>query len=80
LNVNYAIRDSQINDVDLTIQKETKSKEYILETNIDPGINLGKVQKKMNNLSISPQGISTSRIVKIKSNKGGILQGFPLIS
>jgi hypothetical protein len=59
-NVNYAIRASQINDLNETIQKETKMEEYMLETYVDPEIILGKVQRQMTSMSISTQGPSTS--------------------
>jgi hypothetical protein len=41
-NVNYAIRSSQINDLNEAIQKETEMEEYMLENNVDPKIILGK--------------------------------------
>jgi hypothetical protein len=42
-NVNYAIRYSQIDDFNGAIQKSTKMEEFMLETNVDPEIILGKV-------------------------------------
>jgi hypothetical protein len=51
--------------------------EYMLETNVDPEIILGKVQRQMTNLSISPQGPSTSRSFENRAIGGGILQGVP---
>jgi hypothetical protein len=36
----------------------------MLETNADPEIILGKVQRQMNTLTISDQGVSMSRKVK----------------
>jgi hypothetical protein len=74
-NVNYAIRSSQINDLHGSIQKATKMEEFMLETNVDPEIILGKVQRQMNTLAISHQGPSTSRTVENRGTGGGILQG-----
>jgi hypothetical protein len=34
--------------------------EYMIETNSDPEITLGKVQRQMNNMLISPKGPCTS--------------------
>jgi hypothetical protein len=51
--------------------------EYMLETNVDPEIILGKVQRQMTSLSISPQGPSTSRSSENRAIGGGILQGVP---
>jgi hypothetical protein len=51
--------------------------EFMLETNVDPEIILGKVQRQMNTLSISHQGPSTSRSVENRGTGGGILQGVP---
>jgi hypothetical protein len=47
--------------------------EFILETNADHVIILGKVQRKMNTLEISNQGESTSRNVENQCFSGGIL-------
>jgi hypothetical protein len=47
--------------------------EFMLETNVDPEIILGKVQRQMNTLSISHQGPSTSRSVENQATSGGIL-------
>jgi hypothetical protein len=58
--VNYAIRASQINDLNEAIHKATEMEEYMLETNVDPKIILGKIQRQMTILSISHQGPSTS--------------------
>jgi hypothetical protein len=60
-NENCAIRVSQINDMHATIRKETKMEKYMLDTNVNLDIILGKIQRQMTNLSISPQGPSTSR-------------------
>jgi hypothetical protein len=49
----------------------------MLETNVDPEIILGKVQRQMTTLSISPQGPSTSRSVENRATGGGIIQGVP---
>jgi hypothetical protein len=38
--------------------------EIMIETNVDPEIILGKVQRKMDNLTIENQGASTSRMLK----------------
>jgi hypothetical protein len=76
-NVNYAIKSSQINDLHGGIQKATKMEEYMIETNVDLEIILGKVQRQMFGFSISPQGPSTSRSSKNRGIGGGILQGFP---
>jgi len=35
--------------------------EYMLETNVDPEIILGKVQRQMKTLALSSQGPSTSK-------------------
>jgi len=52
-------------------------KQYMLKTNDDPGIILGKVQRQMTTLSISPKGASTSRSVENQETGWGILQGVP---
>jgi hypothetical protein len=44
-NVNYAIKVSLINTLDEEITKETQMEEYILETNANYEIILGKVQR-----------------------------------
>jgi hypothetical protein len=46
-NVNYAIRYPQINDLHGAIEKETKMEECMLDTNVDPEIILGKVQRQI---------------------------------
>jgi hypothetical protein len=38
--------------------------EFIIETNVDLDIILGKVQRKMNNLTIENQGTSTSKNIE----------------
>jgi hypothetical protein len=53
--------------------------EYILETNVDPGIILGRVQRKMFGFSISPQEASTSRSFENRGIGGGIFQSVPPI-
>jgi hypothetical protein len=63
-NVNYAIIVLQINDMHATIRKETKMEEYMLDTNVNLEIILGNMQRQMTNLSISPQGPSTSRNIE----------------
>jgi hypothetical protein len=57
--------------------KRKQMKEFMLETNVDSEAILGKVQRKMNTLSISQQGPSTSRTVENQGIGGGILQGLP---
>jgi hypothetical protein len=57
--------------------------EIMLETDVDPEIILGKVQRQMDTLAISNQGASTSRNVENRGTRnvenrgvgGGILQG-----
>jgi hypothetical protein len=51
-SVNYEIRVSQINTLNEETKKETKMEEYMLETNVDYDIILGKVQRKMTSLSL----------------------------
>jgi hypothetical protein len=51
--------------------------EFTLETNVDPEIILGEVQREMSTMSISPQGPSTSRSTETRATDGGILQGVP---
>jgi hypothetical protein len=76
-NVNYAIISSQINDLHGAIKNETKMEEYMLDTNANPKIILGKVQIQMFGLSISPQGPYASRSYENKGIGGAILQGVP---
>jgi hypothetical protein len=76
-NVNYAIKYSQLNDLDRAIKKETEMEEFMLETNVDPEFILGKVQRQMNIMSISHQGPYTSRNVENQGTHGGIFQGIP---
>ena len=47
----------------------------MIETNVDYEIILGKVQRKMDNLTIANQGASTSRNVEKWGNRGGFFQG-----
>ena len=49
----------------------------MLETNVDHMIILGKVQIQMTNLSVSPQGPSTSKSFENQGIGGEILQGVP---
>ena len=46
----------------------------MIETNVDPEIILGNVQREMGNLTISNQGSSSSKNVE-KREIGGIFQG-----
>ena len=57
------------------MRKETEMEEITIETNVDPEINLGKVKRKMDNLTIANQGASTSKNVEKRGVGGGILQG-----
>jgi hypothetical protein len=63
-NVKYAIRASQIEDLDGAMSKANEMEEIMIETNVDPEIILGKVQRKMDNLTIENQGASTSKNVE----------------
>jgi hypothetical protein len=63
-NVNYEIRDSQINTLDDAMRKETEMEGYMLESNVDPEIILGRVQRQMTSLSVSSQVPSTSREIE----------------
>jgi hypothetical protein len=56
-------------------KKTTKMEEYMLETNANPKIIMGKVQRQMTSLSISPQAPSTSRSYENREIGGGFLQG-----
>jgi len=72
-NVNFSIRSSRINNLNASIQKEMKMEEFMVEKNVDPDIILGKVQREVNTLAISNQGMSTSRNVENQGVGGGIL-------
>ena len=74
-NVNYAIRVAQINTLNEEIQKATKMVEYVLETNVDHEIILGKVQRQMTSLALSSHGPSSSRSTKGGAVGAGIFQG-----
>jgi hypothetical protein len=73
--VKYAIRATQIEDLGGVITKVKKMKEIMIETNVDPKIILGKVQRHMDNLTIANQGTSTSRNVEKRGIGGGVFQG-----
>ena len=51
--------------------------EYMLETNVDLEIILGKLEIQITSMYISPQGPSTSRSSKNRATRGGIIQGVP---
>jgi hypothetical protein len=78
-NINYAIRVAQINTLNEAIQKETKMEEYMLETNVDPEIILGKVQRHMTSLALSSQVPSTSRNTEGRGVGGGFFKANPLM-
>jgi hypothetical protein len=50
--VKYVIRVAQIEYLGGAMRKETKMEVIMIETNVDPDIILGKVQRKMDNLVI----------------------------
>jgi len=79
-NVNYTIRCSQTNDLEGAIQKEMKMEEFMLETNLDPEIILGKVNRQMDTLGITHQVPSTSRNVETEELVEESFKGFPLMS
>jgi hypothetical protein len=53
--------------------------EYMLETNVDPEIILGKVQRQMTSLTLSSQGPSTSRSTKVEQLGEGFFKANPLM-
>jgi hypothetical protein len=55
-NVKYTIRTTQIEELYGSISKETKMEEIMIETNVDPEIILGRVQREMGKLTIANQG------------------------
>jgi hypothetical protein len=74
-NVKYAIRDAQIEDLDGAIRKEIEMEEIMIETNVNPEIILGKVQREMGNLTIENKGSSSSKNLEKRGIGGGIFQG-----
>jgi hypothetical protein len=60
-NVKLAIRDSQIETLDEAISKDTHMEEIMIETDIDPNIILGRVQRHMDSLNIVDQGAYSSK-------------------
>jgi hypothetical protein len=58
--VKYVIRVAQIEYLGGAMRKETKMEEIVIETNVDPEIILGKVQRQMDNLVIANQQALTS--------------------
>jgi hypothetical protein len=82
-NVKFSIRASQIEDLNGAMNKETKMEEIMLETDADPDIILGRVQREMDTLTISNQGASSSRRNEDQRTRntenqgigGGILKG-----
>jgi hypothetical protein len=53
--------------------------EYMLETNVDPKIILGKVQRHMTSLALSSQGPSTSRSTEDEKLGEGFFKANPLM-
>jgi hypothetical protein len=58
-NVKYSIRAAQIKYLERSISKKTKMEEIMIETNVDPEIILGKVQREMGNITIANKGDSS---------------------
>jgi len=54
-NVNFSIRDSQIDTLKEAMIKATKMEENMIETNVDPNIILRRMQGKIDNLNINDQ-------------------------
>jgi hypothetical protein len=73
-NVKYSIRDDQINNLYGDMNKETKMEGIMIETNANPNIILGKVQREMTNLTITNQGVLSSNNVE-KRGIGRMFQG-----
>jgi hypothetical protein len=83
LNDNFSMRASQIEDLNGAMNKAMEMEEIMLETDVDPNIILGKVQREIDTLTISDQGASSSRRIEDQRTRntgdrgisGGILKG-----
>jgi hypothetical protein len=56
-NVKFAIKSSQIEDLDEAMHKGMNMEEIMIEKYVDHEIILGKVQRQMDNISLSNQGV-----------------------
>jgi hypothetical protein len=63
-NVSNEITNSQINTLDDAMRKATEMEGYMLKSNGDPEIVLGRVQRQMSSLLVSSQVPSTSREIE----------------
>jgi hypothetical protein len=78
-NVNYSMRSSQLNNLYGAIQKEMEMEEFMMETNVDPEIILGKIHIQMNTLAIHIKDHLLREMLKIKEWVEGSSKGFPLM-
>jgi hypothetical protein len=68
-NVKFSIRVAQIEDLNDAMNKATKMEEIMLETDADPDIILGKVQRQMDTLNIQIKEHQLQEKLKIKEHE-----------